>query len=69
MHSFSGCVLALLRIPLLLHFVLLLFLFLFLLILLFSRDEATLYEVVSVGPSDGPSAGPSDGNQLFFSAH
>ena len=32
----------------------------------FSRDEATLYEGVSVRPSDGWSVRPSDGNQLFF---
>ena len=31
-------------------------------VIIFSRDEAILYEGVSVGPSDGP----SDGNQFFF---
>ncbi len=34
-------------------------------IFIFSRDEATLYEGVSVGRMDGR----MDGNQLFFSAN
>ena len=33
---------------------------------LFSRDEATLYERVSVRPSVRPSDGPSVGNLFFF---
>ena len=32
----------------------------------FSRDEATLYKLVSFGPSDGWMDGRSVGNQLFF---